>query len=650
MATGKTVVSWLGILCMMQLLAPASLRAASVGATPTASGCSTPLTLTLRPGLTEPNNHVSMPAAPNIPPGPVVIQVPLYPGATLSSRPMPHAAYSYPASQYLKTATAEYQVSTNWTTASNWYRQAFLACGYTEAGSGSSGVHGVTVSIGITMRDPSHPPLEVALAFTHGPAGKTLVLYVAYTITLPPQPAMVSGTPRSVEILSYRSFAQGQLAASRPNKYVTVRDSQSIRDLIHHLNSLPPPGGVMSCPSDDGSHDELIFGYPNRPHVTVDVGLRGCQIVRSGNTVGTGLADSGLFRLLASLLARKTAVHLGAPFDARTLRLVARRIHTTDGSATFLTWNPGGTEYTYLDRGALWVADRDNRWRRKIAAGPVAQGTFDDSGDFLYRPVIHGGLGPLTIVPQASRHDYHRYPVSWAPRTSIVGTQAGMGMPWSNGTVGCVHVWFTTGGELIGIDPHYRMDTAHSRIHLPRLTAATRIAVSCDGSLAAIATPTGGLQIQDVQSGRLLRRLSPPSPVTGLSWGTDNTTLAYVTGGIGGTLSAINATTGRQHFLVRLGGDPVQGMTWDPYAHTVAFSRLARTTLDGELDVVNTDGSGLRVLDLLGGSLAVRPQWSNFGGVIGFTRETLGGVRQPTNVELDYFSVPYPLRRYPVPR
>jgi hypothetical protein len=645
MATIKTAASWLGILCMVQLLAPGPMRAASVSAAPTPAGCSTPLTLTLRPGLTEPNNHVSMPAAPNIPPGQVVIHVPLYPGATPSTLPMPHAAYSYPASRYLKSATAEYELSTDWTTASNWYRQAFTACGYTEAGRGSAGLHGVTISIGIALRDPTHPPLEVALAFTHGPAGKTLVLYVAHTITLPPQPAMVPGSPRAVTILSYRPLVQGQLAAIRPNKYVIVRNSQSIRDLMRHLNSLPPPGGVMSCPADNGSHDELIFAYPDGPHVTVDVGLRGCRIVRSGNTVATGLADSGLFRLLGSLLARKTAVRLGAPFDARTLRLAARRIHTTDGSASFLTWNPGGTEYTYLDRGALWVADRDNRWRRQIAAGPVAQGGFDASGDFLYRPVVHGGLGPLTVVAQASRLDHYRYPVSWAPRTPILGMQAGMGTPWSNGTVGCVHVWFSMGGGIIGIDPHYRTDMAHSRVRLPPHAAAARIAVSCDGSVVAIATPTGGLQIRDVQSGRLLRHLSTASSVAGLSWGTDNRTLAYATSGIDGTLSEVDATTGRQHLLVHLGGDSVQGMTWDPYAHTIAFSRLARTTLAGGLDVVNADGSGLRVLDRRGSSLAVMPQWNNFGGVIGYTRETLGGGMQRTNVEVDYLSMP---NSYPV--
>lgn len=643
MATVKRATSWLGILCMVQLLAPTPLRAAAADATVTPTGCSAPLVLTLRPGLTEPNNHVSMPAAPNIPPGHVVIHVPLYPGATPSALPMPHASYSYPASQYLKAATAEFVVSTDWTTTSNWYRQAFLACGYTEAGSSSFGMHGVTVSIGLAMRDPRRAPLEVALAFTHGPAGKTLVLYVASTIVWPPQPAMVPGTPQTVEIVAYRPLVPGQLAASRPTKYVIVRDSQSINSLIRHLNALLPPEGVMPCPSDDGSHDELIFGYPNRPNVMVDVGRRGCRMVRSGNMVRWGAPDNGLFVLLDALLARKSAVRLGAPFDARTLRLVARRVHTSDGSASFLTWNPGGTEYVYLDRGALWVADRDNRWRRQIAAGPVAQGTLDPSGDFLYRPLIRGALGPLTVVAQASRLDHYHYAVWWAPRSPIIGTQAGMGMPWSNGMVGCSYVWFSAGGGIIGIDPHYRLDMAHSRLRLPPLTTATRLAISCNGSLVAIATPTGGLQIRDVPSGRLLRRLSPPSPVMGLSWGTDNRTLAYVTGGIGGTLSDVDATTGRQHLLEHLGGDTVQGMTWDPYAHTLAFSRLVRSTLTGELDVVNADGSWLRVLDRSGGTLPARPQWSNLGGVIGFTRETLGsGMPQRTNVGVDYFSVPHP--------
>jgi len=70
------------------ILAAASSRPTVSAAAPLTAGCAAPLTLTLRPGLTEPNNHVSLPAAPDIPPGPVVIQAPLYPGAVAGSLPM----------------------------------------------------------------------------------------------------------------------------------------------------------------------------------------------------------------------------------------------------------------------------------------------------------------------------------------------------------------------------------------------------------------------------------------------------------------------------------------------------------------------------------------------------------------------------------
>ena len=644
-AVGKgTILLRLGILSAFLVLAPLpwSIRAASSVPAPLPAGCSAQLRLTLRPGLTEPNNHVSLPAAPDIPPGPVVIQVPLYPGAMPSTLPMPHAAYSYPASRYLKSATAEYELATGWTTASSWYRQAFAACGYTEAGHDWTGVRGVTVSIGITMRDPKHPPLEVALAFTHGPSDTTLVLYVAYTIALPQPATMVPGSPSAVTILSYRPLVQGQLAATIPNEYVVVHDARSIGELARRLNNLPPPQGVMPCPMDDGSHDELLFAYPNDRTVTVDVGLRGCRIVRSGSKVGLALTDNRLFALLATLLARPSAVHLGAPFDARTLRLAARRAHTSDGRASFLAWNPGGTEYVYLDRGALWVADRDNRWRRQIAAGPVAQGVFDPSGDFLYRLLVRGTLGPLTVVAQQSRIDRYRYAVGWAPRTPIIGTQAGMGNPWSNGMVGCGYVWFPRGRSLVGIDPHYRSDTERPALRLSPLTSTTRLAISCDGSSAAIATRSGELEIRQVQSGRLIRRLRFPTAVTGLSWATNSRTLAYVTGGVDGLLGDVDATSGRQHVLAHLGGDTVEGMTWDPYAHTLAFSSLAHTTLQGALRIVNSDGSGLRILDVQAGALPAMPQWSNRGGVIGYTRKTLvGGMRQQTDIWVDYLSTPH---------
>lgn len=286
-------------------LAAGSPAARAAPATPTLPplGCSTPLALTLLPGLREPNNHVSLPAAPDIPPGPVIVQVPLYPGAAASSLPMLHASYSYPASHYLKSVTAEYRLPTDWLAAESWYRQAFTACGYTEAGSSTSGVRGVVVSRGIGLRAPRQPPLQVELAFTPGPAQTTLVLYLAYTVALPPPAILVPGKPRAVTILAYRPPGPGQLAAPRPVRSVVVRNHGSIAALVRHLNALPRPQGVMSCPSDDGSRDVLLFAYARRPAVTVEVGLRGCRSVRAGNKIGLALSDDRLYALLAALLA-----------------------------------------------------------------------------------------------------------------------------------------------------------------------------------------------------------------------------------------------------------------------------------------------------------------------------------------------------------
>jgi hypothetical protein len=409
---------------MIQLLAPASLRAASVGAMPTASGCSAPLSLALRPGLTEPNNHVSMPAAPNIPSGPVVIHVPLYPGAGPSVLHMPQAQYTVPSSQYLKAATAEYVMSTDWTTASDWYQRAFMACGYITAGSGYSGARGETVSIGISMRDPRHPRLEVALAFDHGPAGKTLVLYVAYTIALPPPATMVPGSSQSVEILSYRSFAQGQLAASRPSKDVVVRDSQSIGELIHHLNSLPPPQGIMSCPQDDGSHDTLLFAYQDGRHVTVDVGVQGCRIVRSGKKAGFAGADNGLFRLLASLLARKTGVGPGVRFHALSaVRARPAHVYTSQIRAHGVFLSISLARRTYPQDALVRVTVRlVNVSRRTVRVGATSGPVLGHYGpgvqvlgagnQVLYPPaaewVLAGGAKPVRPAPLLPGHTLQR--------------------------------------------------------------------------------------------------------------------------------------------------------------------------------------------------------------------------------------------------
>lgn len=294
------IVCRVAILASLLIVIPAPIHASQPSpATP----CSTPLTVTLQPGLNEPNNHVSMPAAPNIPPAPVAIHVPLYPGATPSTLPMPQAEYTVPASKYLKGAWAEYLLPTDWDTASGWYRQAFSACGYTSAGQGYSGNRSGIVSIGIAFSDPKHPPLQVSLAFEHAPSGGTLALYVATTNTYPPPAILVPGMPNAVTILKYHSFLQGRSGAISPEAKVVVRDVRTITELAHHLDNLPPVDIIVSCPLDDGSHDDLRFSYPDGHTLTVEVGLRGCRIIRAGNQTARG-TDEGLFSLLATLLAR----------------------------------------------------------------------------------------------------------------------------------------------------------------------------------------------------------------------------------------------------------------------------------------------------------------------------------------------------------
>lgn len=285
----------LAILCIVPQVNPAAVHADPMA--PIAGACSTPLALTLHAGLPKGISHASLRPAPDIPPGPIPIKVPLYPGAVPSTLPMPHAGNSYPASRYLKAATAEYQLSTNWTKAAQWYRRAFVACGYTESGHGALAIRGVTVSKEITMADTKHSPLEVSLAFTHGPAHTTLLRYLAYTTVLPPPAILVPGRPNALRIAVHFG-----MNSSTPNESVVVHSPKGIAELIHHLNNLPPLQAVFSCPMDDGSHDGLRFAYPDGGRLTVDVGLRGCRIVRSGRKVVTALSDNGLYRLLDRLV------------------------------------------------------------------------------------------------------------------------------------------------------------------------------------------------------------------------------------------------------------------------------------------------------------------------------------------------------------
>jgi hypothetical protein len=111
----------------------------------------------------------------DMPPGTVVIHVPLYPGAVPSTRRYTLPPFSGPESAYTKGAWAEYVVPADPATADTWYRQAFARRGYGV--SGQSTIAGRrTESTATTFTSASNRNLSVQLGYEAIDAKHTLVL------------------------------------------------------------------------------------------------------------------------------------------------------------------------------------------------------------------------------------------------------------------------------------------------------------------------------------------------------------------------------------------------------------------------------------------------------------------------------------------
>jgi hypothetical protein len=100
--------------------------------------------LHLAPGLDYGELHREAP--PDILPDPVVLALPVSPGAILATGKYRHGLPGYPGNPYLKTATAEFTLPTSSATAKRWYRTAFTAHGYRVKGTGESLSWGEPVS------------------------------------------------------------------------------------------------------------------------------------------------------------------------------------------------------------------------------------------------------------------------------------------------------------------------------------------------------------------------------------------------------------------------------------------------------------------------------------------------------------------------
>jgi hypothetical protein len=94
----------------------------------------------------------------------------------------------------------------------------------------------------------------------------------------------------------------------RLKAFAQIKDAAVINKLVQQLNALPaPPGGFMSCPSDDGSYFALTFAYASLDSTPVKVDAGGCGHVYVGGATTPAawtLASPALRTSLQALIAQ----------------------------------------------------------------------------------------------------------------------------------------------------------------------------------------------------------------------------------------------------------------------------------------------------------------------------------------------------------
>jgi hypothetical protein len=244
-----------------------------------AASCLAPLTLQLRAATGNTMPPIKAPALAPIQPGTVAVHVPLYPGAAATTARETDAAIGYPATPYLKTASATYVLPVGVDTAQTWYVQEFAACGYTQAGSGSGNNGQGVTSTELTFASRHDANISVQVSF-QVVAGHPLVLYVAEYIATPPRPAG-SYLPADVArvqitlVLPMSSAGGQQQRISR-----AVAGAIVPRPLVRAINDLSRLDvGVHSCPASFGQSATLVFQRPTGKSITVIVDADGCRDV-----------------------------------------------------------------------------------------------------------------------------------------------------------------------------------------------------------------------------------------------------------------------------------------------------------------------------------------------------------------------------------
>jgi hypothetical protein len=136
-------------------------------------------------------------------------------------------------------------------------------------------------------------------------------------VTIPYLPPSPTPSPRSAGLLRGGAITVlieqfGGLNDQPPlglKVSVQISDPAAISKLVRELNALPAfPGGVFSCPMDDGSYFALVFTYADGTGIDVKVEAGGCGGVYIGGStqpVAWTLTSPTLVDTLKSLLANK---------------------------------------------------------------------------------------------------------------------------------------------------------------------------------------------------------------------------------------------------------------------------------------------------------------------------------------------------------
>jgi hypothetical protein len=222
------------------------------------------VTLHLEPGLHCAGYDID--PAEDIPPDPIQLTVPLYPGARPTERTQERPQCQVPASLYLKSATAVYEVPASKHGAETWYRAAFQQIGFEVRGWGTAtlGSNPTDLVQGLHFERSNAPHLAIDLSFQTVEDGWTHVLYLASAETLPPRPAesYLHGEFERVQI-TYVPWADPdhQAGPGRPRLYQILTNREQIAELVGAINTYPQVVGasVLLGANDTGQGAWMVF-------------------------------------------------------------------------------------------------------------------------------------------------------------------------------------------------------------------------------------------------------------------------------------------------------------------------------------------------------------------------------------------------------